>query len=493
MREREVKLIVPDSFELPDMHDAVAAASFGEVEERVIDDTYYDTLDLRLARWGCMLRHRSGDGWTVKIPRPSKGIVFDREEVVFGGDPGVPPVSALNLVSSLTRGLDVEEVARVRTRRFIRRWLTDDGAVVAELADDKVRGSRPDGGEVMFREIEVEWAHDAHGGLLHEVVERLTAAKPTAERPIPELVRVLGPAAMESPDVDVTPLPSKPAAREVIQSALASSVARLLLQLPAARLGTDPEGVHQTRVASRRMRSDLKTFAPLLDAAWSAGLRAELGWLIDGLGAVRDSDIVGAKLRDVVARHPEIDDDAARRVLHQVRLKRRRDRRRLLRDLGEERAMQLFDQLVTASANPATVSRADRTARDVMPKLVRKHWRRLDRAIDGLGCHPTPAELHAVRILAKRLRYATEAVAPAAGKQARRFAKDAARIQDALGELNDAAVAGAWLTTCAERLDAPAAFAAGQMTQQLGVEARTHDKRWRAAHKSMTQRTAWFS
>ena len=91
MRERKVKTIVPDSFELPDLHDAVAGASLGDVEERVIDDTYHDTPDLRLARWGCTLRHRSGDGWTVKIPRPSKGVVLDREEVGFGGDAGRSP------------------------------------------------------------------------------------------------------------------------------------------------------------------------------------------------------------------------------------------------------------------------------------------------------------------------------------------------------------------------------------------------------------------
>jgi CHAD domain-containing protein len=493
MREREAKMIVADSFELPTLHDAVVGASLGDVEERVIEDTYYDTADLRLARWGCTLRYRSGDGWTVKIPGPSTGVVLDREEVALGGDPGVPPIKALNLVSSLTRGADVDEVARVRTRRLIRRWLADDGAMVAELADDEVRGSGLDGGEVVFREIEAELADDADGALLDEVVERLTSAKRSAERPIPKVVRVLGPAAMQPPDVDARRVPSKPTAKQVIQSAFASSVARLLLQLPAARLGTDPEGVHRARVACRRMRSDLKTFQPLLDAEWAVHLGAELRWLIDELGAVRDSDILATKLRDLVARHPEIDDDAARRVLQQVGLERGRDRRRLLRHLGDERAMQLFDHLVAAAAEPATVARADRPAREVMPKLVRKRWKRLDRAIERLGRHPEPSELHAVRILAKRLRYATEAVAPAAGKQARKFAEDAARIQDALGELNDATIVGARLTAIAERLDGPAAFAAGQMTQQLAVEARTQNKQWRAAHTSMTQRTAWFS
>jgi CHAD domain-containing protein len=493
MRERELKLMVPDSFELPDLRDAVAGASLGNVEERMINDIYYDTADLRLARWGCTLRYRSGDGWTVKIAQPSNGVVLDREEVVLSGDAGVPPVSALNLVSSLTRGVEIHEVAQIRTRRLVRRWLSDDGAMVAELADDEVSGSQPGSGEMMFREIEVELASDADGGLLNEIVERLAAAKRRSERSIPKVVRVLGPAALQPPDVDTMPLSSNPTALQVIQAAFASSVARLLLQLPAARLGTDPEGVHQARVAARRMRSDLKTFEPLLDAEWSTGLRAQLKGLIDELGAVRDIDVLGVKLRDVVDRHPEIDIDAADRVLHQVRLQRRRNRRRLLRYLNHERTIELLNHLVAASTEPATLPRAGRSARDVMPKLVRKRWRRLDRAIDGLGRHPQPGDLHAIRILAKRLRYATEAVAPAAGKQARKFAKDTAKIQDALGELNDAAVTGAWLTAVAERLDGPAAFAAGQMSQQITVGASTHDTLWRSAHTLMKERTAWFS
>jgi CHAD domain-containing protein len=493
MREREVKMIVPDSFELPALHDAVAGASVGDVEQREISDVYYDTVDLRLARWGCTVRHRLGEGWAVKIPRPSKGRVLDREEVVFGGDPGEPPAAVLNLVSSLTRGADVNVVARLRTRRLARTWRTDDGVVIGELTDDDVRASKADGDEVAFREIEFELAPDADDDLVDEVAARLTPAIRSAERPIPKLVRALGPRAMEPPDVDVAPLPSTPTAQQVIQSAIASSVARLLLQLPAARLGVDPEGVHQARVAARRLRSDLKTFEPLLDSEWSAGMQAQLRWLIDELGAVRDSDIIRAKLRDVIERHPEIDDAAACGVFHQVRLKRRRDRRRLLRHLDDDRATELLDQLVAASAAPATVKRAARPARDVLPKLVRKRWKRLDRAINGFGRRPTAAELHEVRILAKRLRYAAEAVAPAAGKQAWKFAKDASRIQDALGELNDAAVVGAWLAATADRLDGPAAFSAGQMTQQLVIDAHTHERQWRSAHRALKRRTAWFS
>jgi CHAD domain-containing protein len=405
-------MAVPGSVELP--ADVASDRSSGDVEEGRLLDAWYDTSDRRLARWGCSLRHCVGVGWIVEVPKPSKTAIRDLESVVVDGAAGDPPIRALNLVWSLTRGVDVEEVASV-------------------------------GGPV-------------------------------------------GP-----PDVEVKPLPSAPSAQEAIESALASSVARLMLLLPAARIGTDPEGVHQARVAVRRLRSDLNTFRPLLDDQWSFGLREELRWLSDELGAVRDSDVLGERLRDILSRHPEIDHDAGRGVLHQLRLKRRRDRRRLLRHLGDARATELLDHLVEATSSPATVKQANRPAREVMPKLVRKRWRRLDRAIERLGSDPTPAQLHEVRILAKRVRYATEAVAPAAGKQARKFARDAAKIQEALGELNDAAVAGAWLDSTVDRLDGPAAFAAGQMAQQLVAEARTHDRQWRSAHRALTLRTAWFS
>ena len=64
-------------------------------------------------------------------------------------------------MSSLTRGADVDVVARLRTRRLVRAWRTDDDVLIAELADDSVRASRANRDEVTFREIEFELAPDA--------------------------------------------------------------------------------------------------------------------------------------------------------------------------------------------------------------------------------------------------------------------------------------------------------------------------------------------
>ncbi len=492
MREREIKIVLTDSFELPELADAIEGASLDDIEERDVFDVYYDTEDRRLARWGCTLRHRADEGWTVKIPKATRGVVMDREEVLVRGAAGEPPTRARNLVSSFTRGAEVVEVARLSTRRRQRAWRAGDD-VLAIITDDEVRGrTADDAEEVTFRELEIELAPDADDAILIEVLNHLPA-QIRSEPPLPKLVRVLGPDAMRDPDVVVTPLPNAPTARDVIRFALSFSAASLLQQLPAARLGVDPEGVHQARVAARRLRSDLKTFEPLLEPEWGVRLRSELRWLIDQLGAVRDCDVLEQILRGVAVDQPRIDGDAVARVLHQLALERRRHRARLLKSLSDARMIRLLDDVVAASSSPATLPRAEGLARKVMPRLVRRPWKRLDRTVNRLGSHPSPEELHALRIIAKRLRYAAEAVAPAVGKPARKFARDAATIQDALGELNDAVVAGVYLTSIADRLDGPAAFAGGQMAELLIHDARARDRQWRSAHRAMSRRTGWFS
>ncbi len=60
--------------------------------------------------------------------------------------------------------------------------------------------------------------------------------------------------------------------------------ARMLAHDPGVRLGEDPEELHQLRVATRRLRSVLRTATPLLEATWAQALRDELSWLGDELG-----------------------------------------------------------------------------------------------------------------------------------------------------------------------------------------------------------------
>ena len=88
---------------------------------------------------------------------------------------------------------------------------------------------------------------------------------------------------------------------EVVRLALGTDAARLLASDPIARIGEDPEGVHQARVATRRLRSHLATFAPVLRrGARPSGSTSDLRWLGRSLGIVRDLDVLRGRFAATV-------------------------------------------------------------------------------------------------------------------------------------------------------------------------------------------------
>ena len=99
---------------------------------------------------------------------------------------------------------------------------------------------------------------------------------------------------------------------------------------------------------------------------------------------------------------------------------------------------------------------------------------------------PPDEELHAVRIRAKRCRYAAEAVAPAIGKAAKRFAAAVEGVQEVLGEHQDAVVAGQWLrdhAAAAAGSPVECAFVAGELAALEEVAAKRSRAEWRKAWK----------
>src|SRR5579864_3009872 len=280
-----------------------------------METVYYDTPDLRLARWGVSLRHRAGEGWTLKLPpkapdgKESAGLL-QRDELTFAGGAKKPPEEAVALVRAYVRKAELVPVARLSTLRRRVRLVDAAGARLAEVVDDEV--SVRDGRRVAarFREIEVEVASangDGGDGIVAPLVTRLRGAGAGAPDPTPKHIRALGPRAMEPPEVAAQPVAPDAPAREVIRHVLAESVAALLLHDPVVRTGGDPEAVHQARVATRKLRSHLRTFGPLLDAGWTEPLRAELGWLAMALGAVRDREVLLERLRERAQSLPSTD------------------------------------------------------------------------------------------------------------------------------------------------------------------------------------------
>ena len=488
--EREVKLSAAPGFTIPALDGLVDGATVAPLPVRTLEAVYYDTADLRLARWGVSLRHRTGDGtgWTVKLPEGDHGPALVRREVPFAGGPGEPPAPAVDLVRAYVRSARLLPVAHLRTLRRGVEVRDGEGQRLVEVVDDEVTVLDGDRVAARFREVEVEAGERAPADLLTDVVGRLRQEGAGAPDPMPKIVRALGSRAAAGPEVAVPPLAPDPTGAEVVRAAIAASVSRVLVHDAGVRLGDDPEDVHQARVGTRRLRSDLRTFRPLLALDWAEGLRHELRWAAAALGAVRDADVLTERLRAQAASLPEVDAARFAPVLRRLADEREAARGELLAALATDRYVALLDRLVEAAAAPQLSPEAEAPARKTLPPLVERQWRKLAKAVDRLPADPSDDELHDVRILAKRARYAAEAAAPAMGKPAKRFAAAVAAVQGVLGDHHDAVVAEAWLRGAVEQADVAQALALGELIAVQRAAAGHCRQEWRSAWKAANRK-----
>ncbi|MGH3648693.1 MAG: inorganic triphosphatase, partial [Micromonosporaceae bacterium] len=266
MREEERKYEVGPLFALPEL--SGAAPEGGRITEQpplTLRATYYDTDDLRLARGGASLRHRSGESgppWTVKLPSGEANI---RQEIAVPGSADRIPRELVSLVTAYTRGAPLASISTLQTIRH--RYLVTDaaGTALAELVDDTVTVLDGETVRSRFRELEVERRAGPRSVLdrVEQVLLAAGAVRPTAFTP--KIVRALGPRASEPPELPPPqPLGTAPTAADVLVEALRTETGRLLAHDPAVRLAPDdPDGLEQLRTACRRLRTDLRGFAPL--------------------------------------------------------------------------------------------------------------------------------------------------------------------------------------------------------------------------------------
>jgi CHAD domain-containing protein len=483
-RERECKFGADAGYRLPELPGAVALPT------QELEATYYDTPSLQLARAGASLRYRTGEGksgrWTAKLPDEGngQGPGLVRREVDVDATGGAIPPELARLVRAHARSSSLGVVGVLKTtRRRVQVQDTGTGDPLVEVADDEV--AVLDGvGEVVarFREIEAELMDGAPVEVLAEVAERLQAAGADAADPTSKIARALGARASAPPDVVVPELGKDASMADVVGASIASALARLVAHDPGVRLGGDIEDVHQARVAARRLRSDLRTFRALIEPEANRLLRDELQWLGHELGQVRDADVLLERLREQIASLPAADARAGAALLHRLGEERKEKRAELLAALDSERYLALLDGLVAAAADPPVVEAAGTTeARKALPSIVAPAWKHLHHAVAHLGRHPEDEALHEVRIRAKRARYAAEAASAVMGKPAAKFAKAVAGVQGALGDLQDAVVAEAWLRQASKRGPAAQAMVAGQLVVVQREAAESARRAWPAA------------
>jgi CHAD domain-containing protein len=436
--EEEVKLDAPIGLAIPDLRHLVGGTI--RLPEEQLVTQYFDTTDHRIWRQGMTLRQRRSTDeiegiWTLKLPHASEGRALERTEVTWAGPCDEIPTDAVNLLRGVVRRQPLHLLTTLKTTR--RRLMLHDEAdhELAELDDDLVvvvGGSR-DG--IRFRQVELElrdhaWNCDHVLRLLEKAGARVENDQKLAKAvDLPEA----------SPGEFHTDQRSTLA--DVVRGSLHSGLDRLIVHDWQLRLAfPEPRAldVHQARVATRRLRSDLKSFGVVLDPVWVRHVRDELKWLGGALGELRDLDVLTDGLSD-----PPL------ALRQRMAVQRVQAARRLAEILAGGRYVDLLDRLHAASEllplAAGTQDDARQPAAVALPPLVAARWRALRRQVRRADPAPSAAQLHRIRIKSKQLRYAAEAATPVIGRPARRTASAAEDLQTVLGKHHDAVAAETWL------------------------------------------------
>jgi len=447
--EIERKYDVDEKATLPDLSGIARVEQQGEAR---LEAEYFDTERGDLAARRIVLRRRRGgsdEGWHIKLPAAE-----GRTELHWPlTDDDRPPRRVVDPVLSRVRGRELGTIAVLRTHRRIVHLVGDDGARLAEIADDTVSATDTATGILrLWREWEVELLDGAPGSekertaLLDTIGAALVeaGAVPSASRS--KLAAALGRTdlAEAEPPAPSLSLDRASAASAVLLAAVAALVDDLARIDPLVRANR-PDAVHQLRTRIRRLRSLFASFRTVFDRSATDPLRARLGEIGAALGDARDAEVMLERAETLLDDHEPLAPDAGDRLAGHWAARYTAAHAQAVAALSGEGWLSLLDDLDDFVRRPALGSEAMAPASAVVPPALEADLKRvLKRAKAARRADPADDELpllHEVRKAAKRLRYAAEAVSQGDtavfGKRTRTLAAAAEAVHDLLGEHRD--------------------------------------------------------
>lgn len=428
--EAERKYALARGQELPSL---ASVAVEGPAEEFELDATYYDAPDYRLTLASQVIRRRVGgtdEGWHLKLPgrRPDERI-----EVQLPLSRVRLPAEFRQQVAGTLAGAPLFPAAVLRTLRSQRELRDADGRVLATLATDRVRAVVA-GRRQEWREAEVELV-TGDVAFLDRVESVLTAAGVSRSVAHSKIGRALDRAITTVGEPDGS-------AGAAVLAYVGEQVGVLQELEPAVRVDA-PDAVHRSRVATRRLRSALRTFAGVFVPGSLKVLRDELRWHAEELGAPRDAEVLRDRLLASVA---ELDSAEARLVAERIRTAlddvHRDAHAALAASMVTERYERLQLILEQLLGSPRRDQLAAEPADVVLPPLLDSAVHRVRRLLEHAEARPGDlTRWHEVRKAAKAARYGAELLVPVLGEDAENRRGRWEAVTEALGEVQDAVVA----------------------------------------------------
>jgi triphosphatase len=461
-RERELKLrIDPADIATLARAPVLRERALGKPVQRRLVGIYFDTADRRLAARLLALRVRRVGRRRVQTLKGARDlgaiesargewevdIKGERPDLGAFGDPRVLELTGLVLP---------DELAPVFTTQVARRslelsWPTEDGvASRIEVAFD--RGEiEVDGRREPIAEVELELLEGTPEALfeLAATLRKLVPLRLDASDKAARGHRLATGAVAAAVRAPAVRLEAGQPVEEALARILRGCIAHALVNEAAAVDGRDIEGVHQLRIALRRLRSALSLFRSAVPDADRLRWQGELRWALASLGHCRDLDVLLAELLPpLMALRPG---DRALAVLADVAQGQRERARQLVREsIASRRWGDLGLDLACWTEGAGWRILAPPEMRELQRRPVEELAavdleRGLDRVLKrGRGFRHLDANgRHALRIALKKLRYGIEFFADLfEAKPVRRWQRATRKLQDRLGQMNDIVIAG---------------------------------------------------
>jgi triphosphatase len=458
--EIELKLSgQPEALETIFASRAICDNSTGRGVTRRLENVYYDTPDQRLRARGLAFRvRRHGRRYVQTLKsNDAEGLVSYRgewETPLPSSEPdlAVLPVGALEILQGLVTPEELETQFTTRVKRRVRRIRLIDQRGRESLIEAALdSGTIETQGERMpIAEIELELLEGSPDALYNLALELDKLAPLRIETRSKSalgyaLASGRAPAWHKAPAISLDP---RATVEDALRQILRSCVQHWSANEAAALDGSDPEGVHQLRVAIRRLRSAFSVFSHLLDREERARLSDGAKRIIGSFGPARDWDVFcGELLAPISAARPN-DLDVAR-LLGAAQIERQRGYEAVRAEIGCHAYTRYLLELrlwIEAGGwrEHATEQGAhwfDRPVVAFAEQLLAKRHHKARKRGRGFA-KLTAGERHAVRIALKKLRYACEFFESLYSKKGTKpYLTSLKQMQDRLGHVNDVAVA----------------------------------------------------